>query len=163
MSQISVRLKIVKWMQPQYNYYVFFSGTLISWSQMPRSWSPTSWSRNKTLRVNVTPSWCSYTPTRWDDMQFTWFSRRDGVLTNISSLITHYKCTNIISNFIALFHIIYEICKIFFWVGKYWCQSGEMEISPTCSYHWQHSIAWEKIVCSSSPKLTLIVSEYCIC
>ena len=25
----------------------------------------------------------------------------------------------------------------------YWCQSAEMEISPTCSYHWQHSVAWE--------------------
>ena len=28
-------------------------------------------------------------------------------------------------------------------IYRYWCQSGEMEISPTCSKHWQHRVTWE--------------------
>ena len=36
------------------------------------------------------------------------------------------------------------IRRCIYWGGEWW-QSGEMEISPTCSYHWQHSLTWEKL------------------
>ena len=35
-------------------------------------------------------------------------------------------------------------------ICMYWCQSGEMEISPTCSYHWQHCGAWANSSFSAS-------------
>ena len=48
---------------------------------------------------------------------------------------------------------------ILYWCGE-WCQSGEMEISPTCypTYHCQHSVAWEKGRCHTAHLCTHIYS-----
>ena len=54
-----------------------------------------------------------------------------------SLLENHEKCI------FSMLRCVAKILPILIRRCIYWCQSAEMEISPTCSYHWQHSVAWE--------------------
>ena len=46
-------------------------------------------------------------------------------------------------HFLSCYAVLSKMLPIIIRRCIYRCKSGEMEISPTCSYHWQHSVAWE--------------------
>ena len=90
-------------------------------------------------------------------MHVTWFSRRDGVFSHELTVScpgfddewekTHISWKTMWNAFSPMLRCVAKMLPIIirrciYWFGE-WCQSGDMEISPTCSYHWQHSVAWK--------------------
>ena len=55
----------------------------------------------------------------------------------------HLSWKTMRNSFSPMLRCVAKILPIIIRRCIYWCQSGEMEISPTCSYHWQHSVAWK--------------------